>query len=145
MRCSGRGRSGLRSRSALRSAAATAAAFGFIYIQVSNADVQRVGAILVDEAAKSEKDSAEQLRRALELRLTRDIRRLDYVALFDAAGDKVFGDVPAMPPIPVDGVAHVVQQQLLPDSTRLRTRRFLSPAAAPTARSAARTQSARGL
>jgi signal transduction histidine kinase len=98
--------------------AATAAAFGLIYLQVSRADVQRVGAILVDEAAKSEGDSVDQLGRALELRLTRDIRRLDYVALFDAKGAKLFGDVPAMPAIPVDGQAHVVPEQLLRDASR---------------------------
>jgi signal transduction histidine kinase len=95
--------------------AATAAAFAFIYLQVANSDVERVGAVLVDEAAKSEGDSEEQLRRALELRLTRDIRRLDYVAVFDRSGAKLFGDVPTMPPVPVDGAAHVVRQQLLPD------------------------------
>ena len=95
---------------------ATISAFAFVYLQVSHVDVQRVGTILVDEAAKSERDSDDQLRRALELRLTRDIRRLDYVALFDASGGKVFGDVAALPPVPVDGAAHVVQQQLLPDS-----------------------------
>ena len=97
--------------------AATAAAFGLIYLQVSSADVQRAAAVLVDEAAKSERDSEPQLRQALELRLTRDIRRLDYVALFDATGAKLFGDVPAMPPIPVDGQAHLIRQQLLPDSS----------------------------
>ncbi len=97
--------------------AATAASFGFIYMQISTADVQRVAAVLVDEAAKSDGDSEERLRRALELRLTRDIRRLDYVALFDPSGAKIFGDVPAMPPIAVDGAAHVVRQQLLPDSS----------------------------
>ncbi len=95
----------------------TAAAFGIIYLQVSKAEVQRVGAVLVDEAARSETDSEDGLRRALELRLTRDIRRLDYVAVFDASGAKIFGDVPAMPPIPVDGAAHIVQQQILPDSS----------------------------
>ncbi len=98
--------------------AATAAAFGLIYLQVSRADVQRAGAILVDEAAKSEGDSVDQLRRALELRLTRDIRRLDYVALFDAKGQKLLGDVSALPPIPVDGRAHLVREQLLPDASR---------------------------
>ena len=98
--------------------AATAAAFGLIYLQVSRADVQRSAAVLVDEAAKSEGDSEDQLRRALELRLTRDIRRLDYVALFDAKGAKLFGDVRTMPAIPVDGRAHVVPEQLLPDASR---------------------------
>ncbi|HZZ62048.1 MAG TPA: HAMP domain-containing sensor histidine kinase [Roseiarcus sp.] len=95
--------------------AATAAAFGLIYLEVSRADVERVAAVLVDEAAKSEGDSEAELRRALELRLTRDIRRLDYVALYDAKGGKLLGDVPAMPAIPVDGRAHVVREQLLPD------------------------------
>ena len=79
--------------------------------------MQRAAAVLVDEAAKSEGDSETRLRQALELRLTRDIRRLDYVALFDSKGDKLFGDVPAMPAIPIDGRAHVVRDQLLPDSS----------------------------
>ena len=94
-----------------------ATAFGVIYLQVSKTEVQRVGTVLVDEAARSEGDSEGQLRRALELRLTRDIRRLDYVAVFDASGAKIFGDVPTMPAIPVDGSAHIVQQQFLPDSS----------------------------
>ena len=96
---------------------AIAAVFAFIYWQVSSADIQRAGAILVDEAAKSEGDSEADLRRALELRLTRDIRRLDYVALFDPKGALVFGNVPGMPAIPIDGRAHVVQEQPLPDSS----------------------------
>jgi signal transduction histidine kinase len=93
---------------------ATAAAFAFIYLQVSSADVERVGAVLVDEAAKSEGDSEAQLRQALQLRLTRDIRRLDFVALIDPKGALVFGNVPGMPPIPIDGRAHVVREQLVP-------------------------------
>jgi signal transduction histidine kinase len=96
---------------------ATAAAFAFIYLQVSSADVERVGAVLVDEAAKSEGDSEAQLRQALQLRLTRDIRRLDFVALIDPKGALVFGNVPGVPGIPIDGRAHVVQEQLLPDSS----------------------------
>jgi len=98
-------------------AAAMVAAFGFIYWGVYTSDIERVSSILVDEAAKSENDSEADLRRALQLRLTRDIRRLDYVAVFDPHGAMVFGDVPGMPPIPVDGQAHVVQEPLLPNST----------------------------
>jgi signal transduction histidine kinase len=105
---------------------ATALAFGFIYLQVSAADVKRVSAVLVDEAAKSEGDSEERLRNALELRLTRDIRRLDYVALFDSSGAMTFGDVPVMPPIPVDGAAHVVRQQLLPDASGVEPALFVA-------------------
>src|SRR5262245_12292619 len=96
-------------------AIATAAAFAFIYLQVSRADVERGGAVLVDEAAKSQGDSEARLRQALELRLTRDIRRLDFVALIDPKGGLVFGNVPKMPAIPVDGRAHFVQEDLLPD------------------------------
>ena len=96
---------------------AIAAMFAFIYWQVSSADFQRIGAVLVDEAAKSAGDTEADLRKALELRLTRDIRRLDYVAVFDPKGSMVFGDVPGMPQIPIDGRAHVVQNQLLPDSS----------------------------
>ena len=58
---------------------ATAAVFAFIYLQVSRANMAQVGAVLVDEAAKSVGDSEADLRKALELRLTRDIRRLDFV------------------------------------------------------------------
>jgi signal transduction histidine kinase len=105
---------------ALAIALATTAAFAFIYWQVYTADFQRVGAILVDEASKSEGDSEAELRRALQLRLTRDIRRLDFVALFDPNGALAFGNVRTLPAIPVDGQAHVVQEQLLPDSTGAR-------------------------
>jgi len=94
---------------------ATAAAFAFIYLQVSRADMAQVGAILVDESAKSQNDSQAELRRALELRLTRDIRRLDFVALFDPNGAMVFGNVPGMLRIPIDAKAHFVKEDLLAD------------------------------
>ena len=61
---------------ALTISVAMAAAFAFIYLQVSRADMDQVGAVLVDEAAKSVDESEADLRRALELRLTRDVRRL---------------------------------------------------------------------
>ena len=96
---------------------ATAAVFAFIYWQVSSADVMRAGAVLVDEAAKSQGDSEAELHKALELRLTRDIRRLDFVALFDPKGALLFGNVPGMPAIPIDGRAHVVQEEPLPNSS----------------------------
>ena len=95
---------------------ATAAAFGFIYLQISAVEMQRAGSVLEDEAAKSIDDPIERLRGALELRLTRDIRRLDYVALFDRNGDKVLGDIQTMPAIPVDGRAHIVSAEPVPES-----------------------------
>jgi signal transduction histidine kinase len=101
-------------------AVATIAAFAFIYWQVYSGDMKVAAAILVDEAAKSEGDSQAELRRALQLRLTRDIHRLDFVALFDPNGALVFGDVPGMPSIPVDGRAHVIQEEPLPDASGTR-------------------------
>jgi signal transduction histidine kinase len=95
--------------------AATAAVFAFIYLQVSRADMDQVGAILVDEAAKSAGDSEADLRKALELRLTRDIRRLDFVALIDSHGQMIFGNVPFLPRIPIDAKAHFVDENVFPD------------------------------
>jgi signal transduction histidine kinase len=102
---------------ALAIALATTGAFAFIYWQVYTADFQRAGSILVDEAAKSQGDSENALRQALQRRLTHDIRRLDFVALFDPKGALVFGNVQGMPAIPVDGQAHVLQQELAPDAS----------------------------
>jgi hypothetical protein len=96
---------------------ATSAVFSLIYLHVTTADVERVGALLVDESAKGVGDSDDRLRRALDLRITRDLRRLDYVALFDADGALAFGNVPTMPPIAVDGRAHRVSEFPLPDSS----------------------------
>ena len=101
---------------ALTISVATAAAFAFIYLQVSRADMDQVSAILVDEAAKSAGDSEADLRRALELRLTRDIRRLDFVALIDPKGQLIFGNVPIRLHIPVDAKAHFVKEDVLPDA-----------------------------
>lgn len=88
---------------------AMACVFGLVYLQVSNENFQRVGAILVDEAEKSVDDDPAQLKRALKLRLTRDIRRLDYVGLFDDKGALTLGNVSALPDIPIDGSAHFLR------------------------------------
>jgi signal transduction histidine kinase len=101
---------------ALTISVATAAAFAFIYLQVSRADMDQVSAILVDEAAKSAGDSEADLRRALELRLTRDIRRLDFVALIDPKGQLIFGNVPVTLHIPIDAKAHFLKEDVLPDA-----------------------------
>ena len=99
---------------------ATTASFAFIYWRVYSADFRHAGAVLVDEAAKSVGDSEAELRRALQLRLTRDIRRLDFVALFNRDGDLVFGNLPGMPAVPIDGQAHVLQEEPAPDGSGVR-------------------------
>ena len=102
---------------ALAITVATAGIFALIYLQISNANVQRVSAILVDETAKGVEDSDDRLRRELDLRITRDLRRVDYVAVFDPSGALVFGNLSAMPPVAVDGKAHRVDYVPLPKST----------------------------
>jgi signal transduction histidine kinase len=87
---------------------ATAVAFGFIYLRISRVEIQGAANLLEDEAAGSVADPISRLREAFEPRLTRDIRRLDYVALFSENGTKVLGNIPMLPPIPVDGHAHIV-------------------------------------
>jgi signal transduction histidine kinase len=100
---------------ALTISIATAAAFTFIYLQVSRANMDRVGAILVDEASKSVDESEADLRKALELRLTRDIRRLDFVALINPKGQLIFGNLPFLPQVPIDAKAHFVDEDVFPD------------------------------
>jgi signal transduction histidine kinase len=96
---------------------ATAAVFGLVYYRLSRADVEKIGAVLTDEAAKSVDDDEARLQRALQLRLTRDLRRLDYVALFSPGGALAFGNVGEIPGIPIDGRAHfVTEERALDDS-----------------------------
>jgi signal transduction histidine kinase len=88
----------------------TSFVFALVYLDISASEVKRLRAVLVDEAAKGAAESNEDLKRALELRLTRDLRRLDYVALFDAKGALVFGNVERLPDIPLDGAAYFVAE-----------------------------------
>jgi signal transduction histidine kinase len=99
---------------ALATTVAILVIFGFVYWRITTADEDRVRAILVDEASKGADYTAAELERALELRLTRDLRRLDYVALFDSEGKLKLGNVPRLPDIPVDGQSHLAPQELLP-------------------------------
>jgi hypothetical protein len=93
---------------ALAMTAATSLIFGIVYLQIITSNEASVRLILADEAAKGVNDTDAEIRSALNLRLTRDLRRLDYVALFDAAGAVVIGNIDAMPEIGADGEAHFV-------------------------------------
>jgi signal transduction histidine kinase len=87
---------------------ATSLIFGFVYLQITASDEARVRILLVDEAEKGANYSDADLKNALDLRLTRDLRRLDYVALFDATGNMLVGNVDKMPAIPADGKSHFI-------------------------------------
>ena len=93
---------------ALTMTAATSIIFGFVYLQITTSTEKTVRLILVEEAEKGADYSDAEIRNALNLRLTRDLRRLDYVALFDAAGKALFGNIAEMPAIPADGKSHFI-------------------------------------
>jgi signal transduction histidine kinase len=91
---------------ALAISAATIAAFALIYFAVSRENVSRISVILVNEARLNADAPDDRLRAALEVRLTREIRRIDYLALFDAKGALTFGNIARMPPIKANGRAY---------------------------------------
>jgi signal transduction histidine kinase len=93
---------------ALAIAAVIAGVFVVIYLDVAREDTNRIGAILVEESRRNVEASEDNLRQALEARQAADIRRIDYVALFDERGVLRFGDVVRLPDVPVDGRAHLL-------------------------------------
>jgi signal transduction histidine kinase len=97
-------------------AVATTGVFGLVYLQISEADQKRNRLILEDEAAKSANHSVDELKYAFEVRLTHDLRRLDYAALFDADRKLMFGNIGALPGIPLDGKSHFVAASRVPGS-----------------------------
>src|SRR5580693_7862262 len=89
---------------ALAVAIANAAVFAFVYVSISGWDVQHLNNVLTGEVTRSAGMSAEQLRQDLDLRLTQDLRHVDYSALFDARGNLIYGNVTELPSeVPVDG------------------------------------------
>ena len=95
---------------------ATTAVFGLVYFRIGEANEARNRLILETEAAKSVNRSVEELRNAFEVRLTNDLRRIDYAALFDANHKFMFGNIEALPPIPVDGTSHFIAATHVPGS-----------------------------
>jgi len=89
--------------------ASTSAVFGFVYWQLATSDITRLRTILVDEATKAAVEPTDQVERELARRLTGDLRQLEYVGLFDADGKHLYGNVAEMPPVPVDGTAHLIE------------------------------------
>lgn len=92
----------------LATAIVTTGVFALVYLQIRAADEKSNRAILEDEAAKSVNHSIEELRAAFKVRLTHDLRRLDYAALFAPGGRHLFGNIDELPPIPMDGKSHFI-------------------------------------
>jgi hypothetical protein len=95
---------------------ATTAIFGLVYLQIRAADEKSNRLILEDEAAKSVNHTVDELRYAFEIRLTHDLRRLDYAALFGADGRVMFGNIDQLPPVALDGKSHFVAAFRVPGS-----------------------------
>src|SRR5271166_463228 len=94
---------------ALAVTVATSLVLVFIYWQVVKLDTAHQNLVLVEEVAKAVNQTKPQLLRELNLRITRDLRRLDYAALFDPDGKLISGNLETLPPnLPIDGRAHVL-------------------------------------
>jgi len=89
-------------------ALSTSIVFGIVYWHVANSDMMRAQVSLVDEVAKASVEPASQLMPELERRLTRDLRQIEYVGLFDPSGKHIYGNVQTLPPIPMDGRYHTI-------------------------------------
>ncbi|MGO8740210.1 sensor histidine kinase [Rhodoblastus sp.] len=88
----------------------TGGMFAFVYEAMTSARIAQLRAVFADEAAKAAASNDDRLRRALALRLTRDFRRLNFVALYDSSGRLVFGNLDRKPDIPVDGRTHYLPE-----------------------------------
>src|SRR5271156_1259619 len=93
---------------ALAVAAITISAFTLVYLEVAREETNRLGAILTEEARLNVDASPDRLRAALAARQLSEIRRIDYLALFDANGVAMLGNLMRLPPIAIDGLPHVL-------------------------------------
>ncbi|MCI4679393.1 HAMP domain-containing histidine kinase [Rhodoblastus acidophilus] len=84
----------------------TGGVFVFVFEAATASRISQLRAVFVDEARKAAASDDARLRRALSLRLTRDFRRLNYVALYDSSGRLLFGNLDRKPDIPADGRSH---------------------------------------
>jgi signal transduction histidine kinase len=88
--------------------AATTAVFALVYFQIGEANEARNRLILEAEAAKSVNRPVDELKAAFEVRLTHDLRRIDFAALFDSNGKFLFGNIEQLPAMAVDGKAYYI-------------------------------------
>jgi len=105
---------------------ATTSVFGLVYLQIREADEKRNRLILEDEAAKSVNHSVDELRAAFEARLTHDLRRLDYTALFGADRKVMFGNIDELPSIPLDGKSHFAASRVPGGDNRIEPAIFVA-------------------
>lgn len=92
--------------------ATTAIVFGVVRQRFYASNVGFARAVLADEMGKVIDEPADRLRRQLELRLTQDIRHLDYVALDAPDGQRILGNLPRGIAVPLDGHIHILPAPL---------------------------------
>lgn len=85
----------------------TALVFALVAWRFYQSDLAAMKAVLQDEVRAALPEPLDRLRRRLDLRLTQDLRHLDYVGLFAADGTRLFGNVDAGFALPADGRAHL--------------------------------------
>lgn len=79
-----------------------------VYLHFYSQNVITVRSVLEDEIVKTRNTPVAELRQQLELRLTHDLRRIDYVGLYGKRGELTFGNVASDLKLPHDGKAHLV-------------------------------------
>jgi signal transduction histidine kinase len=80
--------------------------FAVVFWEVTAANLIQIKKLLEDESRDAVESSTDQIREQLALRLTRDLRRLDFVGLYDAKGSLLYGNYNQGIPVPVDGRSH---------------------------------------
>ena len=81
--------------------------FALVYVHFYASNVRLVRSVLYGEARDAAGLATPQLRQQLGLRLTQDLRHLDYVGLYDPAGGLTYGNIPSDLSVPTDGKAHL--------------------------------------
>jgi signal transduction histidine kinase len=90
-------------------AVSAAILFAFIYWQTAVHETNRIDRFLTDDSLIIGKESPAQVYEAVSLRITGDLHRISYAALFDHSGRRLAGNLQAIPAgLPLDGRAHAV-------------------------------------
>ena len=94
---------------ALALTATTYGVFALVYLQFYRSNVALATGVLEQEVRGSLDATRERLEARLRLRLTEDVRHLDYVGLTDPDGQRVLGNIPPGLAVPHDGKAHLLR------------------------------------
>lgn len=82
--------------------------FALVYAQFYSTNVLVIRSVLEDEVRHAASVPLDRLKRQLELRLTQDLRHIDFVGLFDADNKLVYGNISTDVVVPTDGKAHLI-------------------------------------